>query len=82
MSAAAFSTPAASSFIILMSLSERQAGFSLACGCSERSEPTLMMSCWHSAVKHQLLNSRAAFGFGAALKIAFGPTAIGVPSVG
>ena len=39
------------------------------------------MSCWHSAENENCWNSRAAFGFGASLKIAFGPMISGVPSV-
>ena len=40
-----------------------------------------MMSCWHSALKHQFWNSRAAFGLGAFLNMPFGPTISGVPSL-
>ena len=70
---AVFSTPAASSFIVLMSLNGLRPGFSLTCGCTERKPPTSKMSCWHSGVKQQLWNSRAAFGLGAFLNRPFGP---------
>jgi hypothetical protein len=43
--------------------------------------PTSMISCWHSGENEKFWNSRAAFGFGAFLKMAFGPTISGVPSV-
>ena len=44
--------------------------------------PVSMMTCWHFGENMKLWNSRAAFGLGAFLKIAFGPTISGVPSAG
>src|SRR5262249_55221779 len=76
-----FSTPAASSFMVLTSLNGLRPAFSLTDGCTERWPPTSEISCWHSPEKQKLWNSRAALGFGASLNTPFGPTTNGVPSV-
>src|SRR5437773_10812304 len=76
-----FSTAAASSFMVLISRNGVRPGFSLVPGCIERRPPVSMMSCCASGENEKLWNSRAAFGFGAALKIAFGPMISGEPSV-
>src|SRR5262249_19610093 len=76
-----FSTAAGSSFIFLISPNGFRPGLSLACGCNERNPPKSIESCCACGEKQKLWNSRAAFGLGAFLNSALGPTMSGEPSV-
>src|SRR6478735_5431561 len=76
-----FSTAAASSFMVLISLSGLRPAFSTVCACTERSPPTSMISCWASRLRLNDWNNFAAFGLGEPLKMPFGPMISGEPSV-
>src|SRR5262249_9086208 len=76
-----FSTAAGSSFIFLISPNGFRPGFSLVSGCNERKPAKSMESCCASGEKQKLWNSRPAFGLGAFLNSALGPTMSGEPSV-